>query len=233
MVSSPTTEIWLERVAAWRASGERAEILSRRSGYAANTLRWWASKLKREMVAQPVPAPAAVQLARFVRTSPVASAYKQAISEGANDDEANAHSIKAVPEELVEKSRQTLQAYADAMIEQEKRLIHVMLLENEDFLSLALNAMLQDELKAPQGREDYERFRQDVRACGKRIDKLMHALSGRFSPAPNVILTRETAAKALYESIKGSLCGEPPDGGPYDEKALKPGDATKALKPGE
>lgn len=74
MESSTTTEIWLERVAAWRASGERAETFSRRGGYAANTLRWWASKLKREMVAPPVPAPAAVQLARVVRTPPVAPA---------------------------------------------------------------------------------------------------------------------------------------------------------------
>lgn len=74
MESSSTTEIWLERVAAWRASGERAETFSRRGGYAANTLRWWASKLKREMAAPAAPAPAAVQLARVVRTAPVASA---------------------------------------------------------------------------------------------------------------------------------------------------------------
>lgn len=65
MESSTTTEIWLERVAAWRASGERAETFSRRGGYAASTLRWWSSKLKREMA---VPAPATVQLARVVRT---------------------------------------------------------------------------------------------------------------------------------------------------------------------
>jgi hypothetical protein len=63
MESSPTTEIWVERVAAWRASGEKAEAFSRANGYAANTLRWWASKLKREMaVASP-----SVQLARVVR----------------------------------------------------------------------------------------------------------------------------------------------------------------------
>jgi IS5 family transposase len=34
MESSTTTEIWVERVAAWRASGERAETFSRRGGYA-------------------------------------------------------------------------------------------------------------------------------------------------------------------------------------------------------
>lgn len=73
MESSTTTEIWVERVAAWRASGERAETFSRRGGYAASTLRWWASKLKREMAAPaPAPAPATptVQLARVVRTGP-------------------------------------------------------------------------------------------------------------------------------------------------------------------
>ena len=72
MESSTTTEIWVERVASWRASGERAEAFSRRGGYAASTLRWWASKLKREMAAPAVTAPAAVQLARVVRTPPVA-----------------------------------------------------------------------------------------------------------------------------------------------------------------
>ena len=73
MESSTTTEIWVERVAAWRASGERAEAFSRRGGYAASTLRWWASKLKREMAPPAVTAPAAVQLARVVRTPPVAA----------------------------------------------------------------------------------------------------------------------------------------------------------------
>lgn len=68
MESSTTTEIWLERVAAWRASGEHAETFSRRGGYAASTLRWWASKLKREMAAPPAAAPV-VQLARVVRTA--------------------------------------------------------------------------------------------------------------------------------------------------------------------
>jgi hypothetical protein len=69
MESSTTTEIWVERVAAWRASGEQAETFSRRAGYAASTLRWWASKLKREMAAPAAAAPV-VQLARVVRTPP-------------------------------------------------------------------------------------------------------------------------------------------------------------------
>ena len=64
----------VQRVAAWRASGERAEAFSRRGGYAASTLRWWASKLKREMAAPAVTAPAGVQLARVVRTPAVTHA---------------------------------------------------------------------------------------------------------------------------------------------------------------
>lgn len=72
MEPSTTTEMWVERVSAWRSSGERAEVFSRRGGYAASTLRWWASKLKREMAAAP-PTPATVQLARVIRT-PTAAA---------------------------------------------------------------------------------------------------------------------------------------------------------------
>lgn len=72
--ASTTTETWLERVAAWRASGERAEAFSRRAGYAASTLRWWASKLKRDLAAAPVPALVPeVRLARVIRGEPAPS----------------------------------------------------------------------------------------------------------------------------------------------------------------
>lgn len=65
-----TTSAWSKRVEAWRASGERAEDFSRREGYAASTLRWWASKLKREAPRRPE-----VRLARVVRTpSPTVTA---------------------------------------------------------------------------------------------------------------------------------------------------------------
>lgn len=70
-MEASTTETWVARVAEWKASGERAETFSRRGGYAASTLRWWASKLKRDMTttaAQPA-APPALTLARVVRTS--------------------------------------------------------------------------------------------------------------------------------------------------------------------
>ena len=78
MESSTTTEMWLERVATWRASGEQAETFSRRGGYAASTLRWWASKLKREMAAPPAAAPT-VQLARVVRTPPATASGSSSV----------------------------------------------------------------------------------------------------------------------------------------------------------
>ena len=69
--SSTTTETWIERVSGWRASGERADTFSRRGGYAASTLRWWASKLKRELAGAPTaeaaPSAPEVRLARVVR----------------------------------------------------------------------------------------------------------------------------------------------------------------------
>jgi hypothetical protein len=70
-MESSTTETWVARVAEWKASGERAETFSRRGGYAASTLRWWASRLKRDMTTSSTspPAPATVTLARVVRMS--------------------------------------------------------------------------------------------------------------------------------------------------------------------
>jgi uncharacterized protein YcbX len=75
---STTTEVWTERVDAWRASGERAESFSRHEGYAASTLRWWASKLKRDLAAPAAaPTPSAtpeVRLARVIRTESAVAA---------------------------------------------------------------------------------------------------------------------------------------------------------------
>ena len=70
---STTTEAWTQRVDAWRASGERAEVFSRREGYAASTLRWWSSKLKRDLApptVAPKPTTSEVRLARVIRTEP-------------------------------------------------------------------------------------------------------------------------------------------------------------------
>jgi hypothetical protein len=75
---STTTEAWIQRVEAWRASGERAETFSRREGYAASTLRWWSSKLKRDLSAPTPPLPASeVRIARVVRETQPAPATSQ------------------------------------------------------------------------------------------------------------------------------------------------------------
>jgi hypothetical protein len=48
-----TAVVWQERVAEWRASGETAEEFARGRGYAATTLRWWSSRLRRETLVPP------------------------------------------------------------------------------------------------------------------------------------------------------------------------------------
>ena len=59
---SDTAETWKKRVASWRASGETAEAFSAGRGWSAKTLRWWSSRLRRE-----VPPPV-VRMAQLVRT---------------------------------------------------------------------------------------------------------------------------------------------------------------------
>lgn len=71
--TSAAAEAWVKRVEAWRASGKRAEEFSRREGYAASTLRWWASKLRHEMPTAPE-----VRLARVVRTVTAAASPTEA-----------------------------------------------------------------------------------------------------------------------------------------------------------
>jgi hypothetical protein len=60
---SDTAAIWRKRVSSWRASGETADAFAARNGFAANTLRWWSSRLGREAAPAPV-----VRLAQFVRS---------------------------------------------------------------------------------------------------------------------------------------------------------------------
>jgi len=38
---------WVQRVSAWRASGQEAGVFVAGKGYEASTLRWWASRLGR------------------------------------------------------------------------------------------------------------------------------------------------------------------------------------------
>ena len=53
---------WAKRVAAWRASGDSATVFAAREGYAASSLRNWASRLGRD-----------VELVRVVRSEPAQS----------------------------------------------------------------------------------------------------------------------------------------------------------------
>ena len=58
--------MWRQRVAGWRASGETAATYSTRHGFTTSSLRYWASRLRREQaIAGPV-----VRLAQVVRTAP-------------------------------------------------------------------------------------------------------------------------------------------------------------------
>ena len=63
-----TETMWMDRVAAWRASGKTAEAFTADEEYEASTLRYWASRLKRRkqradaQVAKP-----SVVMARVVR----------------------------------------------------------------------------------------------------------------------------------------------------------------------
>jgi hypothetical protein len=54
---------WKRRVAEWRASGETADEFASGRGFAANSLRWWSSKLGRDAAPAPV-----VRVAHLVRS---------------------------------------------------------------------------------------------------------------------------------------------------------------------
>ncbi|HVN36015.1 MAG TPA: hypothetical protein VMU96_12275 [Casimicrobiaceae bacterium] len=62
---SETKSTWSRRVANWRASGLTADEFAAEHGFRAPTLRWWASRLKREEMRQ---AAALVPLARVIRS---------------------------------------------------------------------------------------------------------------------------------------------------------------------
>lgn len=61
---SDTATKWHQRVAGWRASGETAATYSSRHGFTTSSLRYWASRLRREdTITGPM-----VRLAQVVRT---------------------------------------------------------------------------------------------------------------------------------------------------------------------
>ena len=63
---SETKTKWRRRVASWRASGETAEKFSSGRGFSAGTLRWWSSRLGRDVD----PDPPVIRLAQLVRSPP-------------------------------------------------------------------------------------------------------------------------------------------------------------------
>jgi transposase len=56
---------WQKRVARWKASGETADAFAAREGIKAGTLRWWSSRLQRDVTTAPGPAP--VRMVQLVR----------------------------------------------------------------------------------------------------------------------------------------------------------------------
>jgi hypothetical protein len=57
---------WQKRVAEWRASGETAAVFAAREGIKVGTLRWWSSRLQREVTTTAALAPVPmVQLVRI------------------------------------------------------------------------------------------------------------------------------------------------------------------------
>jgi hypothetical protein len=66
-----TTSTWRKRVERWRASGETAEVFSAREGFAANTLRWWSSKLAREKASRK-PSTSSARMVQLIRVPAVA-----------------------------------------------------------------------------------------------------------------------------------------------------------------
>ena len=55
--------VWKQRIARWRASGERIEVFCAQHGLRVGTLKWWAWKLGREATPTPV-----VRVAHLVRS---------------------------------------------------------------------------------------------------------------------------------------------------------------------
>lgn len=63
-----TKSTWRQHVASWRSSGQTADEFAARHGPTAATLRWWASRLKREETTQETPL---VRMAQVIRSPSV------------------------------------------------------------------------------------------------------------------------------------------------------------------
>lgn len=66
---SDTIKKWRDHVARWRASGETAEVFSKRHGLVVGTLRYWSSRLRRFPVESDEVKPPELRIARLVRAS--------------------------------------------------------------------------------------------------------------------------------------------------------------------
>jgi len=67
---------WSERVSAWKASGQTAEVFARSRGLSPRTLVWWASRLRHSATAAST---AQVPMARVVRATADVSPSSSAI----------------------------------------------------------------------------------------------------------------------------------------------------------
>jgi transposase len=97
-----TTSKWQKRVERWQASGETAEAFSAREGFAASTLRWWSSKLRREPAGVRA-APRTVGMVQLIRVPAAVEAPR-----------ARASAAPVVIELLDQRARITVEAGVEA-----------------------------------------------------------------------------------------------------------------------
>lgn len=65
MAGMTDEEMWMRRVAEWKASGQPATTFCAGRGFSASALRYWGKRLEKKLT-EPAPAPA-VRIARLVR----------------------------------------------------------------------------------------------------------------------------------------------------------------------
>ena len=102
-----TERKWVERIRAWRASGQAASEFAQGRGFEASTLRYWASRLRKEVAskeeesavaATPVPR---VRLLRVAR-APAVAREPLVVSVGAARIEVRAGFDRALLSELID-----------------------------------------------------------------------------------------------------------------------------------
>lgn len=96
-----TESKWATRVRAWRTSGQAAARFAEGRGFEASTLRWWASRLGREVKEPPPAFGSRVRLVRVTR-APAASSEALVVSVGAARIEVRAGFDPELVRELVD-----------------------------------------------------------------------------------------------------------------------------------